>query len=97
MVKRSALDEHDELIHAELVHIHNDISEIKSSLVAVANDLGTVRIAELTSIRAKLADIEGDMKVLQYQSKKSGAWGGLFAGAAVSAGVSALAALLLHH
>lgn len=97
MAGKGTTAQRDELIEVELRNIREMMGEIKMAVTALTADLGTVRLAELTAIREKISAIEGDMKVLTYQSRKSGAWSGLFAGAGVSAIVAALAALLLKH
>lgn len=97
MAAKGTTAQRDELIEVELRNIREMISDVKTAVTALTADLGTVRLADLTAIREKIASIEGDMKVLTFQSRKSGAWGGLLAGASVSAVVAALAALLLKH
>lgn len=98
----------DEALLGQLADIKGAIAELKTSITAVAQDLGTVRVAELAEVRSKIAALElaftariaavdSTLAVLQYQAKRSGATAGAWISAIISVVVAAGAALLLKH
>ncbi len=107
MAGRGLAAERNELIEAELRGIRETLGRLEKSLAQVSGDLGTVRIGEMSVIRAKLAELElamqqriaamdAQLAVLQYQSKRSGAAAGAWISAVISVAVGAGAALLMH-
>lgn len=96
MAGKGLAAERNELIEAELRGIRETLGRLEQSLTQVAGDLGTVRLEELRAIRSELAETKSDLKVLQYQAKRSGAAAGAWISAVISVVVGAGAALLLH-
>lgn len=105
---RSIATQRDEAMLRQLADIKESIAELKMSITTVAQDLGTVRLAELAEVRSKIAALElalttriasvdATIAVLKYQAKRSGAAAGAWISAVISVLVAAGGALLLRH
>lgn len=103
---RGIAAQRDEALLLQLADIKEAIAELKTSITTVAQDLGTVRLAELAEVRSKIAGLElamtariasvdATLAVLQYQAKRSGAFAGAWISAVISVIVAAAGALLL--
>lgn len=100
-------DERNELLLRELEHIRETITRLETAVIAQASNLDTVRIAELSAIRANLNDVsekltarisgqDAELKLLRYQQGRTAATWSLVSSGVASAIVAAVMALLLH-
>lgn len=94
---KSLADQQRDLVLVQLEHVTEAIARIEAQLATVTVDLGQVRLEEMRSVRAELAELKSDLKVLQFQAKRSGAFAGAWISAVISVAVAAAAALLLKH
>lgn len=102
--KRPIEDERNALVLQELEHIQETIARLEQLIATLSANLDAVRMAELASIRANLADTatrltaelarqESELKLLRYQMGRTNAVWGLIVTpitAAIVAGVMQL-------
>lgn len=62
MAGKGVAAQRDEVILVELVGIKQSIIELKTAVGGISEDLGTVRISELTAIRSNLSDLAGELR-----------------------------------
>lgn len=84
-----SIDERNEIIHNELVHIKEALSEMKSKLGTVVTDIASIKFSEIS-------ELKGDIKVLKDRAGRQGAIAGIISGAFISGIISLVLGLIAH-
>lgn len=83
-----SIDERNDIIYNELVHVKQAIEEMKSKLTSIVADISALKFSEIS-------DLKGDIKVLKDRAGRQGAIAGLIGGSVISGIISLIVGLLL--